>query len=39
MIILKDTQATERLGIIIGEVAEPGDNLILTGILAQGRPP
>ncbi|MEO1771158.1 MULTISPECIES: tRNA (adenosine(37)-N6)-threonylcarbamoyltransferase complex ATPase subunit type 1 TsaE [Enterococcus] len=37
MIILKDTQATERLGIIIGEVAEPGDNLILTGDLGAGK--
>lgn len=37
MITLRDTQATERLGIIIGEVAEPGDNLVLTGDLGAGK--
>ncbi len=37
MITLVDTTATERLGKIIGTVAEPSDNLVLTGDLGAGK--
>lgn len=37
MITLIDTAATEKLGKIIGAVAEPGDNLVLTGDLGAGK--
>lgn len=37
MITLQDLQATEEFATIIGEVAEEGDNLILTGDLGAGK--
>lgn len=37
MITLNDVQQTERLGIIIGKVVEPGNNLVLTGDLGAGK--
>ncbi len=37
MITLTELQQTERLGVIIGEVAEPSDNLVLTGDLGAGK--
>lgn len=37
MITLADTTATEKLGKIIGTVAEPSDNLVLTGDLGAGK--
>lgn len=37
MLTLADTAATEKLGKIIGTVAEPGDNLVLTGDLGAGK--
>ncbi|WP_407857505.1 tRNA (adenosine(37)-N6)-threonylcarbamoyltransferase complex ATPase subunit type 1 TsaE [Enterococcus hailinensis] len=37
MITLVDTTATEKLGKIIGAVAKPSDNLVLTGDLGAGK--
>lgn len=37
MITLVDTTATEKLGKIIGAVAKPSDNLVLTGDLGVGK--
>ncbi|WP_251867438.1 tRNA (adenosine(37)-N6)-threonylcarbamoyltransferase complex ATPase subunit type 1 TsaE [Enterococcus malodoratus] len=37
MITLINTAMTERLGEIIGSVAEPSDNLVLTGDLGAGK--
>ncbi|MDT2614168.1 tRNA (adenosine(37)-N6)-threonylcarbamoyltransferase complex ATPase subunit type 1 TsaE [Enterococcus dongliensis] len=37
MLTLVNTNATEELGKIIGSVAEPGDNLVLTGDLGAGK--
>ncbi|EPI01068.1 hydrolase, P-loop family [Enterococcus faecalis 13-SD-W-01] len=37
MIELKDVTETEKLAEVIGEVAEPGDNLVLTGDLGAGK--
>ncbi|MFC4771865.1 tRNA (adenosine(37)-N6)-threonylcarbamoyltransferase complex ATPase subunit type 1 TsaE [Enterococcus hermanniensis] len=37
MITLVDTTATEKLGKIIGVVAKPSDNLVLTGDLGAGK--
>lgn len=37
VITLIDTAATEKLGKIIGAVAEPSDNLVLTGDLGAGK--
>ncbi|EOH80859.1 tRNA (adenosine(37)-N6)-threonylcarbamoyltransferase complex ATPase subunit type 1 TsaE [Enterococcus malodoratus] len=37
MITLINTAMTERLGKIIGSVAEPSDNLVLTGDLGAGK--
>lgn len=37
MIELKDVTETEKLAEVIGEAAEPGDNLVLTGDLGAGK--
>lgn len=37
MFTLQDLQATETFASVIGEVAKPGDNLVLTGELGAGK--
>ncbi|OTN77422.1 tRNA threonylcarbamoyl adenosine modification protein YjeE [Enterococcus sp. 8G7_MSG3316] len=37
MITIENTTATEALAILIGQVAQPGDNLVLTGDLGAGK--
>lgn len=37
LMILKNLEETEKLAIVIGQVALPGDNLVLTGDLGAGK--
>ena len=37
MIIIENTEATQALAIVIGQAAQPGDNLVLTGDLGAGK--
>lgn len=37
MITIENTEATQALAIVIGQAAQPGDNLVLTGDLGAGK--